>query len=159
MRTLYGHTLYFALRRIFPGEEMTVPYLLGPPDEETCDPCHHACLCGSPVCTGTWHLSDEKHQRWSDYENDIAEKYPPKRVKPGQPLPKLDKYPKTISDNPVFDLFGYDNIEPAVYDDETLPKVPELRKRIRETGRRLDFPKFHQTVYGILNGLVVSKDY
>src|SRR5579871_5079449 len=38
MYTYQGHTLYFALRRIFAGEELTVSYLVSPLDDD-CSPC------------------------------------------------------------------------------------------------------------------------
>jgi SET domain-containing protein len=42
--TYQGHSLYVALRKIHPEEELTVSYLLAPIDDE-CAPCRHACRC------------------------------------------------------------------------------------------------------------------
>jgi SET domain-containing protein len=47
MKTLYGHMLFFALRDIRPGEEITVDY------EDTLHPDTKRCYCGAPNCRGT----------------------------------------------------------------------------------------------------------
>jgi SET domain-containing protein len=47
MKTLYGHMVFFALRDINPGEEITVDY------EETLHPDSKRCHCGAPDCRGT----------------------------------------------------------------------------------------------------------
>jgi uncharacterized protein len=46
VRTLHGHILFFALRDIFPGEEITVDY------EQTLHPDSKRCYCGAPTCRG-----------------------------------------------------------------------------------------------------------
>jgi SET domain-containing protein len=47
MKNLYGHVLFFALRDIHPGEEITVDY------EETLHPDSKRCFCGAKSCRGT----------------------------------------------------------------------------------------------------------
>ena len=47
MRTLYGHVLFFALRDIQPGEEITIDY------EQTLHPNSKRCSCGAKNCRGT----------------------------------------------------------------------------------------------------------
>jgi uncharacterized protein len=47
MKNLYGHVLFFALRDIQPGEEITVDY------EETLHPNSKRCHCGARTCRGT----------------------------------------------------------------------------------------------------------
>ena len=47
MRTLYGHVLFFALRDIRPGEEITIDY------EQTLHPDSKRCFCGAKTCRGT----------------------------------------------------------------------------------------------------------
>lgn len=47
MKTLYGHVLFFALRDIRPGEEITVDY------EDTLHPDTKRCRCGVATCRGT----------------------------------------------------------------------------------------------------------
>ncbi|HYT49141.1 MAG TPA: SET domain-containing protein-lysine N-methyltransferase [Pyrinomonadaceae bacterium] len=47
MKTLYGHVLFFALRNIRPGEEITIDY------EQTLHPDGKRCSCGAGNCRGT----------------------------------------------------------------------------------------------------------
>ena len=47
MQTLYGHVLFFALRDIQPGEEITIDY------EDTLHPDSKRCSCGVANCRGT----------------------------------------------------------------------------------------------------------
>jgi len=47
MKTLYGHVLFFALRDILPGEEITIDY------EQTLHPDSKRCTCGVGNCRGT----------------------------------------------------------------------------------------------------------
>ncbi len=47
MKTIYGHVLFFALRDIRPGEEITVDY------EDTLHPDSKRCRCGAKGCRGT----------------------------------------------------------------------------------------------------------
>ncbi|HEX3142744.1 MAG TPA: SET domain-containing protein-lysine N-methyltransferase [Pyrinomonadaceae bacterium] len=47
MKTLYGHVLFFALRDIEPGEEITIDY------EQTLLPDSRRCHCGAAICRGT----------------------------------------------------------------------------------------------------------
>jgi uncharacterized protein len=47
MKTLYGHVLFFALREIQPGEEITVDY------ESTLHSDTKRCYCGAKNCRGT----------------------------------------------------------------------------------------------------------
>ena len=47
MKTIYGHVLFFALRDIKPGEEITIDY------EQTLHPDSKRCRCGAENCRGT----------------------------------------------------------------------------------------------------------
>lgn len=47
MKTLYGHIQFYALRDIFPGEEITVDY------ENTLHSDKKRCYCGAKTCRGT----------------------------------------------------------------------------------------------------------
>ncbi|MBI3341600.1 SET domain-containing protein [Candidatus Curtissbacteria bacterium] len=87
-----GHTLFFTLREIKPGEELTISYLLDPKDE-TCNPCVHDCKCASKLCTGTMHTSKEKYGKWQKFQNS-QKKTKIKKVAFGKNLPKLTSYPK-----------------------------------------------------------------
>lgn len=97
-----GHTLFFALRDITPGEEITILYLLSPKDE-TCDPCIHICKCGGKQCRGTMHLSQKAYRRWRKFidEEKNTTKMAPYRI--GAKLPKLLQYPKKIPNNPIYE--------------------------------------------------------
>ena len=46
MKILSGHVLFFALRDIRPGEEITIDY------EQTLHPDSKRCSCGAPTCRG-----------------------------------------------------------------------------------------------------------
>ncbi|OLE55438.1 MAG: hypothetical protein AUG51_02975 [Acidobacteria bacterium 13_1_20CM_3_53_8] len=47
MKILYGHVLFFALRDIHPGEEITLDYII------TLHSDKKRCTCGAPNCRGT----------------------------------------------------------------------------------------------------------
>ncbi|PIZ68058.1 hypothetical protein CO165_04995 [Candidatus Roizmanbacteria bacterium CG_4_9_14_3_um_filter_33_18] len=99
----HGHTLFFALRKIKPGEELTISYLLSPKDK-TCDPCTHDCKCGSKSCTGTMHLSKGKYRQWQKFQNKEKQKTKMVKFISGKNLPKLSSYPKTIPYNPIYTI-------------------------------------------------------
>ncbi len=96
-----GHTLFFALRKIKPGEELTISYLLSPKDE-TCKPCIHDCKCGSKFCTGTMHLSKDKYKRWQKFQNNENKKTKITKFVFGKNMLKLAYYPKTIPNNEIY---------------------------------------------------------
>ena len=98
-----GHTLFFALRKIRPGEELTISYLLCP--KSGCNPCTHVCKCGSKLCTGTMHLPEDKYKKWQKFQNQEKGETKIPKVALGRNLPKLASYPSVIPDNPIyFDL-------------------------------------------------------
>ena len=155
MYTYKGHTLYFAIRRIFKGEELTVSYLLSPQDKD-CNPCDHLCACKSSVCYGTMHLSDERYDKWIKVHDAQEKKTKPGRITYGKELPKLSSYPKEIADHDVYNLFGSSQKPAKQLGDTVLPSKKQLRKLIRESGRILKFPKVNTTVYGIVDDLIIS---
>src|SRR3989344_1873058 len=93
------HTIFFALRKIFKGEELLVSYYLGPPEKKTCNPCAHECKCGSEFCKGTMHTSEKLLERYLAKVNKKTNKNI--RLKQGIELPPLKKYPKIITDQPA----------------------------------------------------------
>lgn len=99
--TYCGHTLFFALRKINPDEELTISYLLSPKGKN-CKPCLHTCKCGSKFCTGTMHLSEDKYEKWQKFQNKEKRKTKKVRTVFGKNLPKLTSYPKIIPDNPIY---------------------------------------------------------
>lgn len=148
MYSYQGHTLYFALRKIFAGEELTVSYLLQPLDKD-CEPCLHICKCGSEICSNTLHSTHQEYDAWSDFDTKLTENVKLPRAKFGEDLPMLPKYPDTIKDNAVFPLFA--NAKKPVIDmgNEVMLSQKELRQKIRETGQKLSFPKLGVTVLGV----------
>lgn len=155
MYTYQGHTLFFAIRHIFAGEEITVSYLLSP--DEACDPCTHQCHCENIICTQTMHLSKERYDKWNEVNEEQTAKTKRKRIRYGKELPQLDAYPQTIPDHPVYTLLGSSKKPSLSRDDEKLPSISEIRKIIRETGRTLAFPKLGLTVFGVDNNVIISQ--
>lgn len=148
MYTYKGHTLYFTLRKIFKGEELTVSYQLSPIDED-CEPCIHACHCHTPTCSGTMHMEQTKYDAWRAFDDAETEKTKTIPAPVKQQLSLLDKYPETLPDEPIYKLFG-SPVKPAkVMPDTKLPSIKRLRKIIREEGRMLTFSKIGLTVRGI----------
>lgn len=97
----HGHTLFFTLRNIDPGEELTISYLLSPKDEN-CKPCTHSCKCDSTFCTGTMHLTQDKYEKWQEFQNEKEKKTKIPRIVLGKNLPKLASYPKINPNNPIY---------------------------------------------------------
>lgn len=100
-----GHTLFFARRKIKPGEELTISYLLNPNDG-TCNPCPHVCKCGSKKCTGSMHLSKDKYLRWQEFQDD--QKGHTRKAKSvfGKNLPKLSSYPEIIPFDSIYEALS-----------------------------------------------------
>lgn len=101
--TYRGHTLFFTLRPIEPGEELTISYLLSPKDE-TCKNCPHDCRCDSQNCTGTMHLAQDKYEKWQKFQSDQKKKTRTPKPVIGRNLPKLTTYPTIDPNNPIYPL-------------------------------------------------------
>ena len=150
----YGHTLFFTLRRILPGEEITIDYSFDPDNGDKKD-LLHACFCGSSFCRGTMYTSDAKLRRYGAFCRQETKKQKFKLLKAGEVLLPLEKYPKEIKDNNIFNLFADREATPISYDDKKMPPVSELRKRLRATGRRLNFKNLGLKVIAIADGRIV----
>lgn len=96
--TLRGHTLFFVLREINPGEEVTIDYLLAP-KSEFCNPCTHECKCGSTKCRGSFHLPESKFNKWRVFQDSIIKKDKRARITYGKTLKLLSTYPTKIPDS------------------------------------------------------------
>ena len=151
-----GHTLFFALRHIFSGEEITTSYMLSPKDE-FCNPCPHVCKCASPMCTGSMHLPSERYAKWDIFQKEHSKKSRRKRIRYNKSLAPLSVYPKKIPDHPIYNLFGYVKGKSVVCEDKDIPKVNTLRSLIREKGRMVDFPNLNLKVYGVIDNKVISE--
>lgn len=103
--TYRGHTLFFALRGIDPGEELTISYLLSP-NEGACSPCTHICRCDSKYCTGTMHLPKDKFENWQKFQEEEKKKTKKAKFSFGKTLPKLTSYPKKIPKNPIYKVIA-----------------------------------------------------
>lgn len=57
VRITHGHVIFFALRDIEPGEELTLDYV------ESYHPDTHGCRCGAPGCRGTINVVRKKSAR------------------------------------------------------------------------------------------------
>jgi SET domain-containing protein len=62
MRTLHGHVLFFALRDIRAGDEITIDY------EQTLHPDSKRCFCGAKSCRGTINRTWENQSRGGKLE-------------------------------------------------------------------------------------------
>lgn len=152
-----GHILYFALRTIFPGEELTVQYLLDAVTEDDKD--YYLCHCHTPLCHGTMCNSNKsKDKQVMSFILARQGKYLKKLEVPyGQSLSPLKKYPLKIADYRIYDLYGYLSKAPFLYKDKVLPKVTELRNRIRRSGRTLRFERMNLDVWGVADDLIIAK--
>lgn len=156
MYTYRGHTLYFAIRRILKGEQITVSYQLSPLDKY-CAPCTHLCTCGSVLCFQTMHMSDKRYNAWHNFQEAEEKKTARERIRYNEPLPVLDSYPESIPDNPIYVLFGAQNHAPVKIMDKKVPDKMEIRKIIRETGRTIQFYKLNLKVHGVFEELLISE--
>lgn len=150
-----GHTLFFSLRKIFAGEEISISYLL-PPDPY-CNPCMHQCYCGSTFCTGTMHLSQKQFKVWNTFTEKESKKTKRAPIRYGKLLPKLQTYPQSIADNSVYTLFAHLEKTPDISQDEKLPTLSIIRNHIRTHGTPLTFPKIDITVVGIKDNKIITK--
>lgn len=155
MIPFHEHMLYFALRKIFVGEELTVSYLI----EQDHEGHHHFCFCESPFCHGTMYISESYNEQVGDFFDKIRREDDIKITTPlGEYLPPLEKYPTSIEDFEIYDLFGNFEEVPETNEDAAPPNISTLRKTIRESGKRIYFPKIKFTVYGVTRGgLIVGK--
>lgn len=158
MYTYKGHTLFFTLRHIFPGEELTISYLLSPKDRYD-EPCNHLCRCESIFCTGSMHLSDERFKAWQKAYKEIAGRTKRERVRKGKELPLLTTYPKAISDHPVYTLFGNMYEKAQGMESNTVAEVASLRKLIRESGRTLFYPSLNISILGIIGQEIITQSH
>lgn len=154
--TFQGHILFFTLRKIFAGEELSVNYMLSPKDS-FCEPCNHICKCGSKFCTKSMHLFQERYQKWRDFQTLQEKKTKKKRISYNKGLPALESYPKLVPDHPIYSLFGTTTKPAKVLTDINLPTSANLRKLIRQSGKRLEFPNLNKRILAIEKDLVISE--
>lgn len=152
----HGHILFFSLRKIFAGEELTVAYMLSPKDE-FCNPCTHICKCESKFCSQSMHLPAERYAKWRSFQEEQERKTKRKRISYNDDLPPLSSYPKLIPDHQIYSLYGNTAKPSKSLAYTTLPPIKELRKLIRKSGRTLEFPLINKRVVGVQDNLVISE--
>lgn len=150
----YGHTLFFALRKIWPGEELTIDYSFDPDVKEGL---LHACFCGSHNCRGTMYASDNCLKQYGKFcrEQTRGQKF---KIQPaGTILEKLDNYPKEIKDFPNFNLFANLNLKPVNLKEKKIPALKVIRKMMRETGKALKFDCLGLTIWAIVDEKILAE--
>ncbi|MCX6799693.1 MAG: SET domain-containing protein [Candidatus Falkowbacteria bacterium] len=155
MYSIKNHVVYFALRRIFPGEELTVSYLLPPAKLD--EIFQYPCYCKSPICRGSMHVSEEYFDRLDVfYRKKQGKYYAHPNVRVGEEMQFLDKYPKNIADNFLFPMFANLNKKAIKRDELKLPTKKILRELIREIGCKIIFPKLNICVFGVLEDVIFT---
>jgi hypothetical protein len=161
-----GHILYFALRKIFKGEELSATYGLGEANEKNIVCAKHACHCESKFCTGTMHESEDTFNVYNNGWEKLVRRnfgrwYRKSPGKFGEKVVPLERYPEKVPQEKeplyIFNIFGAENKPAARFADTSLPSIAELRERIRATGRRISFPRLHLTVAGIKNNTLIAE--
>lgn len=94
MYTYKGHTLIFALRLVFAGEELTISYLLPPQDSKSKI---YTCKCESINCTKSMRLSQKKYTKWLKFHEAQMKNTKIAKFQYNKNLPLLPSYPKKIS--------------------------------------------------------------
>lgn len=149
MYVYHGHTLFFAVRKIFAGEELLISYLLNP--DKKCIPCTHVCNCEYPNCTHTMHMEEDLHEKWSKVNNAQEKATKRMRIRYGKELPLLSSYPTSVRDNKIYTLIGSLQESPLTLDITRMPTVREVRAYVRESGRVLELPSLKLRILGVLN--------
>lgn len=149
MYSYKGHVLYFATRKIFPGEQLMVHYLIDIPGRgEVAN--MYSCRCGTVVCRGTMHGTDMMSNGWGSISTNLEHELPLHTQ-----LPMLTTYPQQVPDFPFYDLFGSTKTTPLRLKDTKLPDLTDIRHLIRTSGKRLYFINLKLTIHGIQNGMLI----
>lgn len=155
-----GHILLIATRKIFKGEEFTINYSLYGPEEKKTTCAEHTCYCGSRFCTGTMHSPASIFDGWEAFvRKQFGSAYNRVPGNYGDQMPLLEAYPESIKkDYPdIYDVFASEKKTPLRYGDKSFPSLLEIRKRIRESGRPVLFPKLHVKIDGIRSGVLLTE--
>ncbi len=151
----FGHKIFFTLRRVLKGEELTIDYSFSPGYVNEKD-FVYPCFCGSSSCRGTMYASNDKLDVYYSFCKKESKGQKFKWLKSGEKLFPLEKYPKEIKDNKVFNLFANTHVAPLVLTDKKIPNILELRKKIRETGKALKFINLGLKVIAIDDGRIIA---
>ena len=156
-----NHTIFFARRKIFRGEEITLDYLLGI-DPPQCNPCKHYCFCGETFCRGTIHCSLADVNAYVAFEKTIQKKQKwsvqrGQRIRYGNQWLPLEKYPKSVPDHDIYKLYANEKKTPLRMTGKRLPSLALLRAALRTHGAALLFPSMGSRVVAIEKGRVVVR--
>ncbi|MCX6799692.1 MAG: SET domain-containing protein-lysine N-methyltransferase [Candidatus Falkowbacteria bacterium] len=147
------HCVYFSLRKIFKGEEITADYRIDLPREGVIS---YPCLCDSEFCRGTMIVSQKKIKLINEFQKKIKDKKADHiDLKVGEELKVLDSYPDEIKDREIDDIYPNFEKEAIEHDNIDLPPIKILRELIRETGRKISFPKINTCVIGVKDNMVL----
>lgn len=145
-----NRTLYFSLRKIFPGEELTTSYDMEYSDEPS--PGSYACFCGTLLCRGTMCVSAEvtkasdaevaeNQQQWMNESRDIHTILTP-----------LTTYPTVIADDPIYDIFAHLEKASHILTETTMPDVDQIRLLLRTHGVPIRFEQMGIDITGVYRG-------
>jgi len=151
---LQKHIIYVSLRKIFPGEELTIDYEI---EQLPKGNFQYPCFCKNLFCRGTMNVSQEKEEKWYRFSHKGSKvNFNSLEVAFGQALEPLKKYPKFMKDSFGYPVFASLIKEPIIVSDSRLPSIKVLREKIKNTGRCLYFPKIDYCLFGIADNTLIS---
>ncbi len=145
---------FFAVRKIWPGEELLIDYSYDPEDGAgKQEPCH----CESPICRGTMYTNNERLLRYGAFCRQQVKGQKFKTQKAGTVLEPLAHYPKYIKDFSNLSLFANLNLKPIIINDQKIPSISALRRLLRSTGRILKFKNLSLSIWGIADEKILAQ--
>ncbi|MCX6789657.1 MAG: SET domain-containing protein-lysine N-methyltransferase [Candidatus Gribaldobacteria bacterium] len=151
---LQKHIVFVSLRKIFPGEELTIDYEVEQSPNENFQ---YPCFCKSLFCRGTMNVSQEKEEKWYRFARKRQKAdFNELEVGFGQQMKPLKKYPKFMKDSFGYPVFASLIKEPITIYDSQLLSIKILREKIKNTGQCLYFPKINYCLYGIADNALIS---
>lgn len=153
------HALYYALRKLFKGEELTVCYSISP-DDAVSPMAKYQCHCGSDFCRGTFCISLQDIKVIDAFESGLpGDDGPAEPPVLGAHQLRLGSYPPSIPDYVEFDIYGSVAVDPIVLEDTVMVPISQLRLKIRESGRRILFKNLRLMVRGIRKNTILTEFY
>jgi hypothetical protein len=151
--TIYrAHILFYALRKIFSGEELTFDYAA---EYDSDGKYYYPCYCQSPLCRGSMYVNPEKGKKiWSSIGR--ATKSQLKRILVFGRLNPLTKRPSRISDNKNLDLYANFDKAPITIADKKL-SIAKARKLIRTGGRKVKIKGMNLVVLGVASNRLMTE--